>query len=93
MNKTKKQKINEIIERWKKFDGKSYLLPDSIKTGHTLPVCPELKYRITGKWKGYNQYVGIKPGHPDYLKNLKQDKLEDEAFEIFKQFKIKRIGE
>lgn len=66
-----KKEVKKIVEHWKLKGNESF---------QGMPVCPELVYRLGGGWRGWNDFLGVKPGSDDYLKNEKRDRLEDRAF-------------
>ena len=45
-----------------------------------FPLHPELVYRFSGKWRGWNNFFGIQEDSPEYAENVLQDTFEDRVF-------------
>lgn len=56
---------------------------------YRLPRHPEFVYRLTGKWVGWNNFLGVKPGAETYFLNEQQDRLEENAWEMFEAMQIR----
>ena len=64
---TDRRLIAEIHDRWRRHGG-AY--------GHDgIPYCPEYVYRVSGEWRGWNDFLGS-----EAEANLIRDELEDRAF-------------
>ena len=45
-----------------------------------LPAHPEFLYRLSGDWKGWNEFLGVTPEKPEWKENRMKDIHEDCAF-------------
>lgn len=75
------EEVMTIVARWE-TDGSKYF--NHGKDG-PIPACPELVYRMSGNWKGWNAFLELHPGDDTYAENMMSDWNEDEAWEIFKK--------
>ena len=65
--------VNKIIKNWR-HQGQ-----DANDRG--WPAHPELVFRMSGEWKGWNHLLGIDQSNPNYPANDRQDWLEGIAYE------------
>jgi hypothetical protein len=63
-----------IVKMWKEEGHK--------KTNNNIPIHPELIYRLSKEWTGWNDWLGLSEEHESYKRNIIQDKIENIA--IFK---------
>ena len=47
-----------------------------------LPAHPEFVYRLSGEWKGWNDFLSVTPDQPHWKENLTSDISEECAFHI-----------
>ena len=71
--------IENILKEWK--IGRNDCHPRDPR----LPLHPELFYRISGQWKGWNDFLNTPSSSPIYQEHLVQDEVENEAWVIYKQ--------
>lgn len=76
--------IDEVLAEWLRHGN------DGSISG--VPAHPELFYRFTGQWTGWNELLSLKPGSPHYDDHIAQDLLEDKAWREFKTFARVVIG-
>lgn len=78
--------VRPIIQTW-------------LKEGHDgmdgeLPAHPEFVYRLSGEWKGWNEFFGITPDQPEGKENLFYDIFEECAFRIVQSMaELERLTE
>jgi hypothetical protein len=72
-------KIEDIIKEWEAEGNDNH--PKDPK----LPLHPELFYRVSGQWKGWNDFLNTPTSSPDYPMHLVRDQMECEAWLIYKQ--------
>lgn len=66
--------ISEVIGEWA-ADGHR-------ASPEGMPHHPELVYRISGDWKGWNDFFDVPEDHESYAENRAQDALEDDVFAL-----------
>ncbi|BBL92354.1 hypothetical protein VroAM7_50070 (plasmid) [Vibrio rotiferianus] len=49
-----------------------------------LPKHPEFLFRISGEWKGWNNFLNISNNHPCYKSNIDQDVIDNLAWQIYR---------
>lgn len=47
-----------------------------------VPAHPELVYRLSGDWRGWGDFLGLPPDHPQLKEYLVKDIVEQMAFQI-----------
>jgi hypothetical protein len=50
-----------------------------------LPLHPELFYRVSDQWKGWNDFLNTPTASFYYQEHLVRDEIENEAWLIYKQ--------
>ncbi len=56
--------------------------PSSDPNTQGLPAHPELIYRVSGEWKGWNDFLGTAPNIPEFDLHKRYDALEDGLFRL-----------
>lgn len=69
-----REQLFDVIRMWAREGGKA--------TDCGFPWHPELYYRVTGDWKGWNNFLDVPESHEAYAENSVQDELEEDAFAL-----------
>jgi hypothetical protein len=72
------EKIREQINIWIKYGEDEHPIPLSCGI-RGVPLHPEFVYRKNGKWKGWNDLLGI-----NEQSNDERDSFEDMAWSVYK---------
>jgi len=68
--------LEPIVDAWFRDGDRS--VPDH----PGLPQHPEYVYRLSGDWQGWNGFLGVDPGAPEYAHHERIDAIEDRAFRL-----------
>lgn len=53
-----------------------------------MPSRPDILFSLKGEWKGWNDFLGVKEGEPEYEENKQEDeRFQQEWKELLQTFK------
>ena len=73
------EKIKNILNDWQAKGN------DSNPENPAIPLHPEFHYRLTGEWKGWNDFLGVPQCSSIYKENHTLDLMENKAWELYKR--------